>query len=76
VTAQTVPNTAMAVTLDIGEGKVHYRNKKPVGHRLALAALATVYGQAGLAYSGPVFRTMTREGDKLRLDFDHAGSGS
>ncbi|HNQ34993.1 MAG TPA: sialate O-acetylesterase [bacterium] len=74
-TWQTVPNTGMAVTLDIGGGVVHFRNKQEVGRRLALAALANTYGRKNLAYSGPVYRSARREGDKLRLEFDHLGGG-
>ena len=39
-------NTAMAVTIDIGDAdNVHAKNKKDVGSRLSLAALGTVYGK-------------------------------
>ena len=33
------------------------------------------YGQDKLVYSGPVFKAMAIEGDKLRLSFDHVGGG-
>jgi sialate O-acetylesterase len=68
-------NTAMAVTIDIGEAEdIHPGNKQDVGLRLALAARALVYGEK-LVYSGPVFRQATREGNRLRLWFDHTGGG-
>ena len=68
-------NTGMAVTIDIGEAEdIHPRNKQDVGLRLALAARALVYGEK-LVYSGPVFRQATREGNRLRLWFDHTGGG-
>jgi sialate O-acetylesterase len=67
-------NTAMAVTIDIGDpGDVHPKNKRDVGHRLALAARATVYGES-IEYSGPLFRQATAEGQTLRVWFDHATS--
>jgi len=73
--ALTLPNTAQAVTIDIGESDdIHPRNKQDVGFRLALAALNTVYGQ-DVVYSGPTFERMAVEGDKVRLFFDHVGSG-
>jgi hypothetical protein len=39
ITAAKVPNTGLAVTIDIGEGlNIHPRNKQDVRHRLALVA--------------------------------------
>ncbi len=74
--AQAIPNTGMVVVNDIGNLKnVHPANKQEVGRRLALWALARTYGQEKLVYSGPVFKAMSIEGDKLRLTFEHAGGG-
>ena len=65
-------NTAMAVTIDIGNpDNVHPTNKLDVGHRLALAARALTYGET-LEYSGPLFRQATPEGGAIRAWFDHA----
>lgn len=72
LTTQRVPNTGMAVTIDIGEEKdIHPRNKQDVGKRLALSALAKTYGY-NLEYSGPIYRAMKVEGNTLRLALDHA----
>jgi sialate O-acetylesterase len=66
-------NTAMAVTIDIGTpNDIHPTDKADVGHRLALAARALNYGEAGLEYSGPMFRQATPEGSSIRAWFDHA----
>lgn len=66
-------NTAMAVTIDIGNpDNIHPTDKADVGHRLALAARALEYGERGLEYSGPVFRQATAEGNSIRAWFDHA----
>jgi len=74
--AQAVPNTGMAVINDIGDLKdIHPKNKQEVGRRLSLWALAKTYGQEKLACSGPVFRDMKIERDKLRLNFDNAATG-
>ncbi len=74
--AQAVPNTGMAVISDIGDLKdIHPKNKQEVGRRLALWALAKTYGQENIIYSGPAFKAMTIEGDKLRLSFDQIGGG-
>jgi len=72
----SIPNTGMAVTVDIGNTKdIHPRNKQDVGKRLALWALAKVYGKSGIVYSGPLYRSMSIEGNKARIHFDHAGGG-
>jgi len=65
-------NTAMAVTIDIGDpDNIHPKNKQDVGLRLALAAEAISYGEK-VEYSGPLFRQATEAGDSLNVWFDHA----
>ncbi len=74
--AQAIPNTGMAVINDIGNLKdIHPTNKQVVGKRLALWALAKDYGRTNWVYSGPTFKAMSIEGDKIRLTFDHVGGG-
>lgn len=74
--ALSIPNTGMAVTVDIGNvGNIHPTNKQEVGRRLALWALANNYGQNDLVYSGPLYQEMTVEQNKIRLTFDHATGG-
>jgi sialate O-acetylesterase len=76
VAALSIPNTGMAVTNDIGTvGDIHPKNKQDVGKRLALIALAKTYGQMGVVYSGPLHKSMKIEGDKIRISFDHIGTG-
>ena len=71
----SVPSTAMAVTIDLGEwNDIHPDNKKDVGERLALAAEKMVYGE-NIVYSGPVYQSSKIEGDKIIVSFDHVGSG-
>ncbi|MGH7152051.1 MAG: sialate O-acetylesterase, partial [Planctomycetota bacterium] len=73
--ALSLPHTAMAVTIDIGEpGDIHPRNKREVGRRLSLAAKVRVYGLGGTD-SGPEYRSASVEGDALRLRFDPASGG-
>ncbi len=73
--ALSLPNTGMAVTIDIGEASdIHPRNKQDVGLRLALGAEAMVHGM-DQPHSGPVYRTMAVEENKIRLRFDHAYGG-
>jgi len=73
--ANSVEHTAMAVITDCGEfDNIHPVNKKPVGERLALLARARIYGD-DIEYSGPVYRSMRIEGNKIILAFDHAEGG-
>jgi len=65
-------NTAMAVTIDIGNpDDVHPTDKFDVGLRMARAARAITYGEA-VEYNGPSFRQATPEGSSIRAWFDHA----
>ena len=74
--AMAIPNTGMAVTNDIGNtGNAHPKNKIDVAHRLALWALAKTYGDDDLHYSGPLYRAMTLEGDRIRIHFDYTDGG-
>ena len=68
-----LPNTGMAVLIDIGEsGDIHPLNKQEVGERLAKIALAKLFGKE-MRYTGPVYRSMKVEGEKIRLHFDPSG---
>ena len=71
----SLPNTGMAVVVDIGEANdIHPRNKQDVGRRLALWALVKNYGQK-LVYSGPIYKSMKIDGSKIILHFEHVGGG-
>jgi sialate O-acetylesterase len=73
--ARTLPGTAMAVTIDIGDAAdIHPVNKQEVGRRLALAARALIFGEK-LVHSGPVLRSWAVEGGAVRLEFDSMGGG-
>jgi sialate O-acetylesterase len=75
-TMSSVPNTGMAVTLDIGNvNNIHPANKYEVGRRLALWALAKDYGKQNLVYSGPIYKSMNIQGCRVTLSFDYVGSG-
>jgi sialate O-acetylesterase len=70
-----VPNTGMAVTIDIGEAAdIHPKNKQDVGKRLALWALGTTYGKGG-TYCGPLFKSATQQDGAMVVEFDHVGDG-
>jgi sialate O-acetylesterase len=71
----SMKNVGIAVTLDVGDFKnIHPGNKKDVGERLALWALAKDYGQKGVVCSGPIYKSMKIESGKIRLSFDYTGS--
>jgi sialate O-acetylesterase len=73
--ALAIPDTGMAVTNDIGNSKdIHPKDKQDVGKRLALWALAKAYGKQ-IVYSGPLYKSMSVEGSKIRIKFDDAGGG-
>jgi sialate O-acetylesterase len=69
------PRTAMAVTLDIGDGHdIHPREKQEVGRRLALAALKMVYAREVIA-SGPTFAAAVRDGAAIKVRFTNVAGG-
>ena len=73
--ALRLPKTGMAVIIDIGNAKdIHPKNKQDVGKRLALWALAKDYGKK-VVPSGPLYKSMKKEGSKIRVSFDYVGSG-
>lgn len=65
------PGLGMAVTSDLGDKTdVHYKNKKPVGERLALQALAKHYGHKVTA-DGPLAQEAVLVDGKVLVDFGH-----
>jgi len=73
--ALELPNTGMAVTIDIGDAKdIHPKNKQDVGKRLALNALAKVY-KKDIPYSGPMYASMKVEENKINLKFMNTNGG-
>jgi sialate O-acetylesterase len=73
--ALSLPNTGMAVTIDIGEpDDIHPRNKQDVGKRLAAIALHNAYGKQ-VAWNGPQFKLMTVANDKVRISFNYVEGG-
>ncbi len=73
--AHSVGNSGIATAIDIGDAAdIHPKNKQEVGRRLALNALAIAYGKK-LEYSGPAYKGMKREGNRIRIAFDHHAGG-
>lgn len=72
----SVPNTGMAVTIDLGEwNDIHPLDKKTVGERLALWAEHLAYNEKSIVYSGPLYESATKQGNKVALKFTSIGSG-
>jgi sialate O-acetylesterase len=68
----SLPNTGMAVTIDIGNTEdIHPVNKKDVGERLAAVALNKLYDKKA-EFSGPVFSSINTDGNKVVVSFTHA----
>ncbi|MBN2519494.1 MAG: 9-O-acetylesterase [Bacteroidales bacterium] len=71
----SLPNTGMAVTLDIGNfNNIHPANKTDVGERLALWALNKDYGKE-LICSGPLYLSHEIVDDKVTIQFEYAENG-
>lgn len=63
----------MAITLDLSDSNnIHPPNKHEVGRRLTLLARYMLYGE-DLVYSGPIFDSLNRESDMIRVMFKHIG---
>lgn len=72
----SLPKMGMASLTDAGEEFcIHPANKEAAGERLAYIALADTYGHSGFAFSGPVMKDMTINGNAVNLTFNHAANG-
>ncbi|MBK7877109.1 MAG: hypothetical protein IPJ77_15415 [Planctomycetes bacterium] len=71
--ALALPNTGVAVTMDVGEKlDIHPKDKQSVGERLARCALRRTYGRGDVADRGPSYRAITVEGASIRVHLDDA----
>ncbi|HEU4904053.1 MAG TPA: sialate O-acetylesterase [Flavisolibacter sp.] len=72
----SLPNTGMAVAIDLGEwNDIHPDRKKEVGERLALQAMKVAYGEKNLVAAGPLYQSSQKEGNRITLSFSNVGSG-
>lgn len=75
LTAATVRNSCLAVTIDTGDpDNIHPKDKLPVGERLAFCALAKRYGK-NVVYSGPTLASVERLANSIRLHFANTDGG-
>lgn len=71
----SLPNTGMAVAIDLGVAKdIHPKNKQDVGLRLALIARSKVYGEK-ISYSGPFYKNSSVKGDRIQVQFTNTDGG-
>lgn len=71
-----IPNSGMAVVMDIGEeNSIHPMNKEIGSKRLALMALAKTYGQKGFGYASPAFDSLSISGSIATIRFSNAPNG-
>lgn len=71
-----VPNSGMAVVMDIGEEKsIHPADKEVGGKRLAYLALAKTYDKKGFGYTSPAYDTLIINGSVCTVRFKNAPNG-
>ena len=74
--ALKLPNTAVTVTIDLGEwNDIHPLNKKDIGKRLALSARNLAYNDKSVVYAGPILKSQSIGNDKITLSFDNVAEG-
>lgn len=71
-----IPNSGMAVLMDVGEFKnIHPANKKQGGERLAYLALAQTYGIKGFGFASPNYESIAIDKDKAVIKFQNVANG-
>ena len=71
-----IPNSGIAITMDIGEENyIHPPKKKEVADRLLFNALNQTYGYKTVDYAGPVFDSQELKDDGIMLKFKNAETG-
>ena len=71
-----IPNSAMAVLMDIGEeNSIHPMDKEKGGSRLAYQALARTYGIEGFEFESPKYKSMEIKDNSVTVSFDDVANG-
>lgn len=71
-----IPNSDMAVIMDIGEKDcIHPSHKKVTGERLALLTLAETYDIKGFGYKSPSYNAMEIKGSTVIVSFNNVKNG-
>lgn len=71
------PYTGMVVTTDLVDNTkdIHPSYKWIIGERLARWALAKDYGFKDMVYSGPTFKKIVEDKNRIIIEFENVGSG-
>lgn len=73
---ELIPNSGMIVLLDVGDAHtIHPMEKQTVGNRFAYMALGRAYGMKGFLTTGPLYRSVEADGNKLVVSFSEADKG-
>lgn len=71
-----IPNSGIAITLDIGdELSIHPPKKKQVADRLLYNALSKTYGFKNTAYLSPIYKSLKIEKQGIKLSFKNVKMG-
>lgn len=74
--ANQIPNTAMAVLMDIGEQQtIHPQHKETGGTRMAYLALAKTYGIKGFNAASPAYDNLTIKDNQAIVKFKDSPNG-
>ena len=74
--AAEIPNSGMAVLMDIGEeNNIHPADKKAGGSRLAYLALTKTYGLSGFEFESPEYKAIEIKEASVTVSFDKAPNG-
>lgn len=72
----TIPNSGMAVIMDLGEEhNIHPMHKSEAGNRLALLALGNTYGLKGFGSASPLYDSLHIEGNIVTVHFKNIPNG-
>jgi len=69
-----LPNTGIAVTVDLASSSLHPSKKREIGERFSFLARAQIYGEV-IEETGPIYKGKATVGNRLQLFFDQMGSG-
>ena len=74
--SMSIANAGMAVAMDVGTQRgIHPPDKTTISKRLLYLALAKTYHKNGIAFSGPVYKSMKVDTSRVNIDFNFAENG-